>query len=141
MVELTPKEYLSLLDFCAALTAQRPTAKEIMSFNYAPVSIDPMFLPKAGKCLSAYHVKGICHQCQRSDRDSHAQLQAEEAGVDHQHDDNACRLRHAHLGGCGELALRFDSGTVVPLRGALLSNDVVWRACYQAAIKLAHTDW
>ena len=34
-----------MLDFCAALTAQRPTAREIMSFNYAPFSIHPMFLP------------------------------------------------------------------------------------------------
>lgn len=52
--ELTPKEYLSLLDFCAALTAQRPTAKEIMSFNYAPVSIRPMRLPNVGTVILLY---------------------------------------------------------------------------------------
>lgn len=31
---LTPKEYLSELDFCAALTAQSPTSRDIISFSY-----------------------------------------------------------------------------------------------------------
>lgn len=36
--ELTPKEYLSDEDFCAALTAQSPTTRDIMSFNYTEVN-------------------------------------------------------------------------------------------------------
>ena len=31
---LTPNEYLSEEDFCAAFTAQSPTSKEIISFNW-----------------------------------------------------------------------------------------------------------
>lgn len=84
MDKLTPKEYLSLLDFCAALTAQRPTAKEIMSFNYTPVSLRPTKYAIS----PAYHMEGICHQRQGSDSDSDAQFKAEEARIDHQHDDN-----------------------------------------------------
>ena len=35
---LTPKEYLSVEDCCAALTAHNPTTREMISFNYTTVS-------------------------------------------------------------------------------------------------------
>lgn len=125
-MQLTPKEYLSLLDFCAALTAHRPTAREMMSFNYSPVSLRREFMPSVGMGSVLYHVECIRHQRQRPDSQSDTQLQSKEARINHQHDDDTRRLGHPHPGGCGKLALSFSSETL-PVFLALTGYDVVWR--------------
>lgn len=97
---LTPKVYWSLVAFCAADTAHKPIASEMMSLS---CRVSKQSIVEYRK---AYHVKGIGRQSKGVCEETGDQFEQEECRIDGDHhlDPGALGpshfLKDAHDGGC-----------------------------------------